>query len=116
MNFAVVALGGAAGSMLRYGIQKWGNASFPLGTLAVNILGCFIAGCLWGISIKGLDETTRLLLMAGFCGGFTTFSAFSVEGVQMLMAGRWILFSLYILGSVAGGVLAVFLGYKIFSS
>lgn len=115
MQVVAVAIGGAAGSVLRYGIQKWWNASFPLGTFAVNILGCFLVGCLWTMSVKGLNENARLLLMVGFCGGFTTFSAFSQEGVQMLMAERWAVFSLYTIGSVAIGLLATFLGYKIFN-
>ena len=53
--------------------------------------------------------------MTGFCGGFTTFSAFTLESIQMMMSDRWMAFSLYIIGSVAGGLLATFLGYKIFS-
>lgn len=115
MQVAVVALGGAAGSVLRYGIQKAFNASFPSGTLLVNIAGCFLIGILWAVSVKGLDEQKRLLLMTGFCGGFTTFSAFTLEGVQMMATGRWAPFFLYTISSVGCGLLATYLGYKIFS-
>ena len=116
MQVAIVAVGGAVGSILRYGVQKGLNATFPTGTLVVNIAGCFLIGMLWALSIKGLDEQKRLLLMTGFCGGFTTFSAFTLEGIQMMMAGRWAVFFLYTLSSVACGLLATFFGYKIFSS
>ena len=115
MNIAAVAIGGAAGSVARYGLQQWWNISFPFGTLAVNIIGCFAVGCLWAMSIKGFGENARLLLMVGFCGGFTTFSAFSLEGVQLLMSDRWAAFSFYIVASITVGLLATFLGYKIFS-
>lgn len=115
MQVAVIAVGGAAGSVARYLVQKALNASFPVGTLTVNLIGCFLIGWLWASSIKGLNEQARLFLMTGFCGGFTTFSAFGLEGVQMMLAGRWMYFSLYIIASVAGGLLATFLGYKIFS-
>lgn len=116
MQAALVAVGGAVGSVLRYAVQKALNASFPTGTLAVNILGCFAIGLLWAQANKGLDEPKRLLLMTGFCGGFTTFSSFSLEGVQLLNTGRWTAFFLYVVCSVACGLLATFIGYKIFSA
>ncbi|MDB5209094.1 MAG: crcB [Flavisolibacter sp.] len=114
IQVAAVALGGAAGSVLRYGVQKAFNASFPSGTLLVNIIGCFLVGILWA-TLKQEDEQKRLLLMTGFCGGFTTFSAFTLEGVQMMTSGRWAIFFLYTTASVACGLLAAFLGFKIFN-
>lgn len=114
IQLAAVALGGAAGSMVRYGIQKAFNSSFPLGTLLVNIIGCFLIGVLWA-TLKQPGEQKKLLLMTGFCGGYTTFSAFTLEGVQMMMGGRWAIVFLYVIASVAGGLLATFLGYKIFN-
>lgn len=114
IQLAAVALGGAAGSVLRYGVQKTFNASFPFGTLLVNVIGCFLIGMLWA-TLRHEDEEKRLLLMTGFCGGFTTFSAFTLEGVQMMTSGRWTAFFLYTISSVACGLLATFLGYKIFN-
>lgn len=111
-----VAVGGALGSLLRYGFQKALNLSFPTGTLTANLLGCFVAGCLWAWAAKGLNAQAYLFLMTGFCGGFTTLSAFSVDSVQMMTTGRWPAFFLYTLASVGGGFLATFLGFKIFSS
>jgi fluoride exporter len=115
MQVVAVAAGGALGSVLRYGVQKMFNLTFPYGTFAVNLVGCFLAGWFMALFIKGLNPSVFLFLMTGFCGGFTTFSAFSTESLQMLMTDRLIQFSLYIIASVAGGLLATFLGYKIFS-
>ncbi|HUC81553.1 MAG TPA: fluoride efflux transporter CrcB [Flavisolibacter sp.] len=114
MNVLAVAAGGALGSVLRFAIQKWLNLSFPFGTLAVNIIGCFFAGWLMAKAANGLTETRALFLMTGFCGGFTTFSAFSVENIQLLLEGRWALPAFYIAVSVAGGLLAAYTGYKFF--
>ena len=115
MQVVAVAAGGALGSLLRYGVQKMFNLHFPFGTFAVNLIGCFVAGWLMAAFSKGINPQVFLFLMTGFCGGFTTFSAFSAESIQMVFADRWIQFSIYIIASVAGGLLATFLGYKIFS-
>lgn len=112
----VVATGGAIGSVLRFGVQKWLNLSFPFGTLSVNLIGCFFAGWLMAMFIKGMNPQAYLFFMTGFCGGFTTFSAFSSESVQLLLIDRWIAFCLYVILSVAGGLLATILAYKLFSA
>ena len=111
----LVGLGGAAGSILRFLCQRSLNISnFPYGTLTVNIAGCFIIGLLWGFLIKGnLQESGRLLLITGFCGGFTTFSAFTQESIQLLTQQRLTAFFIYVLISVAAGLLATFAGYKL---
>lgn len=111
----LVAAGGAAGSVLRFLCQRaFNNFLFPYGTLAVNIGGCLLIGILWGLLLKNnLSNTGRLLLMSGFCGGFTTFSAFTQESIQLLTEQRWSAFLLYTLGSVAAGLLATFTGYKL---
>jgi fluoride exporter len=111
----LVGVGGAVGSMARYLIQRQFNDSyFPYGTLAVNITGCFLIGLLGALFTKGsLPDEGRLLLITGFCGGFTTFSAFTQEGIQMLQQAKWSLFFIYTLASVAAGLLATFAGYKL---
>lgn len=112
-----VALGGAAGSMARYSCQKLFNtAGYPAGTLAVNIGGCFVIGVLMALALKQADEQRWLLLATGFCGGFTTFSAFSLEALQMLQQSRLAAFSVYVLASVGGGIIATFAGYKIMNA
>ena len=116
-SLLLVGLGGAAGSMLRFACQRFANVpAFPYGTLLINITGCFLIGLLWGFFQKhSVQETWKLILMTGFCGGFTTFSAFTYEGVQMLDNNKWLLFILYTGSSVIGGLFATFIGYKIFN-
>ena len=111
----LVGLGGAAGSVLRYLCQRSLNSfNFPYGTLTVNLAGCLLIGILWGLFAKGqLTETSRLLLMSGFCGGFTTYSAFTQESIHMLTQQRFLLFFIYVMVSVAAGLLATFAGYKL---
>jgi len=114
-NILLVGLGGAVGSILRYLCQRSLNLSFPYGTLLVNISGCLLIGLFWGLFTRHIDEPKRLLLVTGFCGGFTTFSTFTYEGVQMMMGNRWFIFSVYTFLSVSLGLLATYLGYKITS-
>ena len=118
-NFLIVGLGGAVGSMLRYGVQKifqvQSAAAFPTGTLLVNIAGCFLIGILWSMVSRSLtwNEEMKLLLMTGFCGGFTTFSAFTFEGIGLLKESKTFLFVIYITASVVGGLLATLIGIRI---
>jgi CrcB protein len=118
-NLLLVGLGGGIGSMARYLCQKWFMilypSSFPLGTFAVNITGCLLIGIFWGIAFKSFEavETWKLFLMTGLCGGFTTFSAFTLEGVGLLKEQKFLLFFSYIAGSVILGLLATYAGMKI---
>ena len=115
-NILIVGLGGGAGSILRYLCQKWVNESyehsFPLATFLINISGCFLIGILYGLGEKGniLSPQTRLLLITGFCGGFTTFSTFAFENMNLLRSGDNFYFFLYAIGSLALGILAVYVG------
>lgn len=115
--FLWVALGGAAGSLLRFAVQRPLNLdAFPWGTLLVNLAGCALIGLLWGFAGRGaLNESGRQLLMSGFCGGFTTLSAFSLESNTLLQQGRTGLFFLYAAATFLGGLLATFAGYKVIS-
>jgi fluoride exporter len=115
-NILLVGLGGGAGSIVRFLCQKYISESwphaFPFGTFLVNIAGCFIIGMLFGIMEKGsmLDPQWRLLLITGFCGGFTTFSSFAAENIQLLKDGQVAYFALYTAGSVVLGILATWFG------
>ena len=118
-NILLVGLGGGIGSIARYLCQK-GVAllyphPFPWGTFAVNLTGCFLIGIFWGINFRAFaaNETWKLFLMTGVCGGYTTFSAFSLEGIGLLKEQRTGLFFLYVGGSVALGLLATYAGMKI---
>jgi len=118
-NFLIVGMGGAVGSMLRYGVQKFFQVqtagSFPTATLLVNIAGCFLIGILWSMFSRSLtwNEEMKLLLMTGLCGGFTTFSAFTLEGIGLLKENKTALFLIYLTASVVGGLLATFIGIRI---
>ena len=114
-NILLVGLGGAAGSILRYLCQRSLNLSFPYGTLLVNIAGCLLIGLLWGFFTRHVDDQRRLLLVTGFCGGFTTFSSFTYEGVQMMTENRWLSFVVYTGASVVAGLAATYFGYKLTS-
>ena len=109
-NLLFVALGGAGGSVLRYLLSNI-NTSFPWGTFAVNVLGSFLIGLLVGLMSKGvLSPEMKLLLVTGFCGGFTTFSTFANESFSMMKAGDVLLTALYVGASVIIGILAVWGG------
>ena len=115
-NILLVAIGGAAGSVARFISNRYVSPlfanPFPLGTFLVNITGCFIIGILYGISVKHqlLTKEMQLLLMTGFCGGFTTFSAFTLEGMVLIQEQRLITFFLYFALSVIVGLAATFAG------
>ena len=114
-NFLWIGIGGAGGSMLRYLLQRAWNGSFPFGTTLVNLAGCMLIGLFWGWLQGEEDETGRLLLMTGFCGGFTTFSAFTLESIQLLQQSRWAAWMAYAGFNIVGGLALTFLGMKISS-
>src|SRR5688572_6711816 len=114
----LVALGGALGSALRYGIsvlmKNWHTGVFPWHTFAVNLSGCFIAGLLlaW-FTDHSYPEATRLFLMIGVLGGFTTFSGFGLEVFNMMKENHFTQVILYLAGSNILGILLVYTGYQI---
>ena len=115
MTVLLVLLGGGAGAGLRYSIdrriQAMHSLRFPLGTLAVNLVGCFVLGVVaGGVAHAGWSSDVQSLVGVGLCGGLTTFSAFSVEVVNGLRGGRVTPIS-YVALSVAGGVGLAQLGW-----
>jgi fluoride exporter len=114
-SFLLVGAGGAIGSMLRYGVALFSlNKLFPYHTFIVNILGSFIIGCLLGLLLKNTISNEGWKFMAtGICGGFTTFSALSLEGVELLQQERYGIFFLYFILSILLGLAATFGGYTL---
>ena len=112
----LVALGGGLGTALRYGVGRWAillmGPGFPFGTFAVNIIGGFLMGVLagWLARFSESGEALRLLLGVGVLGGFTTFSAFSLEIYNMITHAEVAMAAAYAVSSVAGSVLAVLAG------
>ena len=112
-NFLAVGIGGALGSMLRYLISLVIRSHFPWATLIANLAGSAILGFLAG-SVFFMSEvrpTIRLMLMVGFCGGFTTFSTFSFQTFDLLQNGRFLEAAGNIALNVAGCLIFTFLGY-----
>ncbi|MEO8193885.1 MAG: fluoride efflux transporter CrcB [Gemmatimonadales bacterium] len=110
-----IALGGATGSVLRYllggVVQRVAGVGFPVGTLAVNVTGCFIIGVLTQHYMNvQTHPAMRAALITGFCGGFTTFSAFSIETAGLLEGGVYGKAAAYILLSLTVCILATFGG------
>lgn len=111
MNFALVALGGALGALGRYGVSLlavvWLGAAYPWGTLAVNIVGSAAIGVL---AAQGIEGNARLFWVTGVLGGFTTFSAFSLEAALLWERAPW-LAALYVAASVGLGLAGFALGW-----
>jgi CrcB protein len=118
LNYFWVALGSAVGGMGRYAVSGLGarfiSETFPWGTLAVNVLGSLIIGVLAyviPVDTRLLTEGERELLMVGFCGGFTTFSSFSLEALNLARNGDWPAAAGYVAGSLVLCLIAVAIGY-----
>ncbi len=118
----LVGLGSAGGGILRYLTGKWIHSaiatSFPLGTMTVNILGCFLIGLIYCLFSKNTPTDTgmQLLLATGFCGGFTTFSSFMHENYTMIEQGNIVHLALYTGLSVVLGILALYFAIHLFRS
>lgn len=120
-NILLVLLGGGLGSAARYLLSYFFSKNeamqFPWATFLANTIGCLFIGILFGYIQKNnlQSETLKLLLITGFCGGFTTFSTFSLENIQFIQNQNYNLAILYTLASLVIGFLAVIIGIKIFN-
>jgi CrcB protein len=116
-NILLIGLGGGLGSIARYATShlalKYLTTIIPYGTFIANILGSLLIGIFLGILLENPSQTFKLLLVTGFCGGYTTFSTFTYENFSFLQSGQIGLFLLYSLGSIAAGLLAVFIGFSL---
>ena len=115
-SFILVFLGGGLGSGLRYLVAIAMNQYskvLPFGTFTVNMIGCLLIGLVLGYAQKEntLTSNQTLLLAAGFCGGFTTFSAFASENLELIRNGELFNFSIYAIGSLFLGIVSILIGY-----
>lgn len=115
LNCLAVGLGGFVGSVLRYLVGKIpikNPCGFPINTFLINILGSFVIGCIVAVAAKNLSINPRLMLFlkVGVCGGFTTFSTFSLESGELIKSGQILTAAVYAILSFALGVAAVLLG------
>jgi CrcB protein len=122
LRIALLVVFGAAGTLARYElqgiVQHRAGSSFPTGTLAVNLLGCFLLG---GITQYGLHRLTlppdwRIGISVGFLGAFTTFSTFSFETLRLIEDGEWLRATIYMGISLIGGLFAIVTGMRIADS
>lgn len=113
----LIALAGALGTLARYGlaglVQAWSSPSFPWGTLVVNVLGCFLFGMVWTLSMERmlLSAETRVIILTGFMGAFTTFSTFAFETGEFLRESQWWLAAGNLIAQNLLGLVCLFLGF-----
>lgn len=118
LSTALVFLGAGIGGVLRHGVNvvslKWLGASFPYGTMAINIIGSGVMGLVAGFLAfkagEGWTQNARLFLATGILGGFTTFSAFSLDAILLWERGEAMLAAFYVLGSVVLSLVALVAG------
>jgi CrcB protein len=117
MIYWVVGIAGVVGALLRHYIGLWVPASimwgFPMGTLLVNYIGCFILSwfTIWSTTMKSCPSWIRVGIGTGLIGSFTTFSTFSVEVIKMFEEGLWLMSLVYIMLSLWGGLFLTWSGY-----
>lgn len=115
-NVLLAGLGGAIGTMMRFGTYLlFKNQHFPYATLLINFAGSLIIGIVFGLCLKDIqfENNWKIFLATGICGGFTTFSAFSLENFQLLQQGKYFLALVYIISSIIIGIMAAWAGYKL---
>lgn len=120
MEFIWIGIGGFIGATSRYSfylLEKRFLPDIPLATLIVNLIGCFLAGILWGLIQRKLiiSPELRLFLMVGFLGSFTTFSTFSLETMTLLRSGDFFMAFLNLIIQIFAGLFLVYLGQGLMS-
>jgi CrcB protein len=119
VRIVLLMIFGIAGTLTRYWmqglVQQRTGSTFPYGTLVVNLSGCLFLGLIaqYALTHIHIPADWRIGITVGFFGAFTTFSTFSLETARMLEDGEWVRASAYLLSSVIGGVIAVFVGMRV---
>lgn len=119
MNILVIAIGGALGSVARYlfssAVLRATGSLFPVGTFAVNVVGCFVFGAIAGAAEQRVQLTPelRLFLLVGVLGGFTTFSSYAFESFSLMRDGQFAGAAVNVVGQVVAGLAGLWVGYVI---
>jgi CrcB protein len=120
MIYLWVAIGSAIGGVLRYAISRAMEPvsdGFPWGTFVVNVLGCFVIGCFGTLTLASgrfaVPDSVRIFVMVGLCGGFTTFSSFSLRTFEKMRAGAWGVATAYVVASVLVCLAGVWAGHTL---
>jgi len=114
-NILALSAGAVLGALARYAITHWSSAAtahsgFPFGTLAVNVIGCFVVGWILSWSTDHMHDRWRMFAATGFCGAFTTFSAFAFESMAYWCQGQMTMFALNVIGNNLLALAAVVAG------
>ena len=118
LKFAFIFFGSGLGGACRYGlgafVHRLSGPGFPAGTLTVNLSGCLMVGLLAAVfAAQPVQDEIRLLLTIGFLGGFTTFSAFGLDTLNLIQHGFQVRAALYFIASTGGGLICVWLGFRV---
>ena len=114
-----IAIAGAAGSLARYGlssgVQKMAGGTYPWGTFAVNMIGCFLFGYVWSLDVtrEAISSETRAILLIGFMGAFTTFSSFAYDNFALIRDNQWVPALINIAAQNVIGVAALWAGVEL---
>jgi len=110
-SIIAIFIGSGLGGVCRWALGTWLNGQHPYGTLAANVLGCFLLGLL-SKHVPANDQV-KLLLTTGFCGGFTTFSTFINEDLSMMRGGQLAIAIIYMVASITLGILGAWAGWRV---
>ncbi len=119
MKLLWIALAGALGTLTRYwmggAVQRLADGSFPVGTFAINVSGCFAFGLFWALAVERFNVSgeLRMIVLLGFMGAFTTFSSFLFETLELMKDSEWLLAALNMIGQNVVGLAGLFLGWTL---
>lgn len=119
MKLLWIALAGALGTLTRYwmggAVQRLAGGSFPVGTFAINVSGCFAFGLFWALAVERFNVSgeLRMIVLLGFMGAFTTFSSFLFETLELMKDSEWLLAALNMIGQNVVGLAGLFLGWTL---
>ena len=119
MKLVWIAVAGALGTLARYWlggkVQRITGGSFPWGTMVINVSGCFVFGVFWALAVERfyISGETRIIVLLGFMGAFTTFSSFIFETMELLKDSQWLMAGINMVGQNLLGLIGLFVGWTL---